>query len=210
MTFRRTVLACLVVGAAIGAGMAWQQNGGSAQHPDDDASWHHRRDPAVGDSIVAEYERSLGTWTSGPVTLRAPRNLLSVEEGAELARRCDVRLTAMTRRLVGGTGPTAIPPTVVWCYPDFQTKGLRTGNSLVEHADPDSNVVHRVLERGRAEGDGLAEADLVLRRANVRLTHSWLEAGALVWLADSWLGVPPAEWGATLEGMGVWPGTESL
>jgi len=205
MTFRRTVLACLLVGAAIGAGMGWERNGGSAQPPDDDSSWHHRRDPALGDSIVAGYERSLGTWTTGAVTVRAPRNLLSPEEGTELARRLDERLTVMTRRLAGGTNVPAIPPTVVWCYPDFQTKGLRTGSARLEHAESDADVVHRVLERGRAEGDGLAEAELVLRRADVRLKQPWLRAGALVWLADSWLGVPSAEWCGRLAGMGVLP-----
>ncbi|TPW11851.1 MAG: hypothetical protein FD129_1578, partial [bacterium] len=144
-------------------------------------------------ALLESYEAGLGSWVAGDIDLRAPRSLLGDEEAMTLAVSLNDRLGILRGRLGLADNPGGGTITV-WCYPDFESKARRTGIALLEHADVSRSEVHRVLERGRPAGDGLAEAEIVLSRAGFRTDAEWLLTGARVWLADSWLGWSLDRW----------------
>lgn len=153
-------------------------------------------------AFLESYESSLGSWAVGDILLRAPRTHLGDVEAEALAGRLNDRIRVLRGRL-GLTDSPIGGPITIWCYSDFESKAIRTGSALLEHADVAHSEVHRVLERGRPEGDGLAEAEMVLALAGFKTDAEWLLTGARVWLADSWLGWSLDRWNSRLADVSV-------
>lgn len=151
-------------------------------------------------AFLESYESNLGSWAVGDILLRAPRTHLADDGAQALAGRLNDRVRAMRARLGNAGGPKDGVLTI-WCYADFESKAKRSGSALLEHADVARSEVHRVLERGHLEGDGLAEAEIILAQAGFRTDAEWLLTGARVWLTDSWLGWSLDRWNDRLAGM---------
>ncbi len=161
-------------------------------------------DPATDQDRLAwteEYEKNLMRVERGSVTLEIPRGLAENVDTAALAAELDARAVRMARQ-VGLAGVT--PPIVVHYYPDMEWKGKLSGEVVDEHADAAGLHAHRVFDPARPAGDGIAEAEALLHRAVGTTPCAWLKAGSILWLSDSWLGVPLSEWPGRLKGMGVW------
>lgn len=194
MTIGRATLGCLLFGAAVGAGVAWEER--------------RMEFPPASSTTVASADSGGAALAAGPARIFRGRRVVvelvgnvRYADGDRLVRELDERVEAMVAAL-GATPPGA--PLQVRYYADAETKGQVTGDVHHEHADPDNNTIHRVLDRADPAGDGIAEADLLLRRVVGASGSDWLRAGASVWLAGEWLGVPLDEWPGRLAGMGVW------
>lgn len=147
------------------------------------------------------FEAGLTRRTGRLVTLELPRGLLEAAALDRLVATLDERLGGMAATL--GLPPDRARVTVRG-YPDYETKGKLTGRALSEDADVAAGVAHRVFDPARPEGDGLAEAEILLARAWGETSSDWLAAGSEVWLAGRWMGVPVIEWPARLAGIGGW------
>jgi hypothetical protein len=197
VTIGRATLGFLLFGAAVGAGVAWEEKrGGSAAALSTPAALVDSGGVATGDATAGLAEILRGRR----VVVEFFGDVRHADGEGLLLRELDGRVEAMAADL-GITAPDK--PLQVRYYADAETKGRVTGNVHHEHADPDGNTIHRVLDPADPAGDGLSEADLLLRRAFGTSRSDWLSAGASVWLAGEWLGVPLAEWPGRLAGMGV-------
>ena len=113
----------------------------------------------------------------------------------ETARRLD-RAMENARKLLGIT--ETLPPIDYHIYPNFEDKGLVTGNTDLSSADFSRYAVASVVCREIRGDDFSRDARLLLRRRYGEPRQQVLETGLSIYLCDAWRGKGYRYWAARL------------